>query len=389
MKILLPLLFAFTVCGMASCGENKGVPSTGKTGGTEKVTAAEWGARADSGSRALLRSFWDPEMYYFWTNNHGNKEFQYWPQAHALDVLVDAYERSNDDFYREYFDLWFSGVWQLNNSRHHKGWYNNFFDDMEWIALALLRTYKITGEEKYKEATLELWEYIKEGWNDHAGGGIAWERYDHIWSKNACSNGPASILASRLYREFDNEEDKEWALKIYEWEYRKLYHSTTGAVDDNINGNTGQITDWKFSYNQGTFVGAAVELYGITGEQRYLNNAIFAADYTLTELINKEKNILRKVGDGDGGLFNGIFIRYFTKLIQVEDLEEATRKRYLQFMQHNAETLWTKGKSKEHLFSPDWSQSPDPGYETGLTEHTSGCMLLEAMSVLQAVEELE
>jgi predicted alpha-1,6-mannanase (GH76 family) len=346
----------------------------------ETPAAIDWNTAADSSSRALIHSFWDGADHYFRTNNHGSTDFQYWPQAHALDVLIDAYERSKSDFYKAYFGQWFDGVWKKNGNR----WYNNFFDDMEWIALALLRTYKATGEAKYKEATLELWRYIQEGWNDYAGGGIAWERDNNLWSKNACSNGPACILAARLYRETGDETCKEWALKIYEWEKSTLFNSATGAVFDNINGRSGEKnTSWIFTYNQGTFIGSAVELHQITGEKTYLDDAVLAANYTTATLVNNA--ILKDEGSGDGGLFKGIFIRYFTALIRQEGLDKAIKKQYIQFLQNNAETLWTKGTNKSSvLFGANWRNKP--GSETGLTEQISGCMLIEAMNMLPQVE---
>lgn len=100
---------------------------------------------------------------------------------------------------------------------------NDYYDDMEWNALAILRAYQATGDDKYKAAALEIWEFIKQGWNDNAGGGISWVEGQE-YSKNACSNGPACILAARLYQEFGDDEDKEWALKIYDWE--KVHYST-------------------------------------------------------------------------------------------------------------------------------------------------------------------
>jgi len=120
----------------------------------------------------LINSFWNSTGNYFNTDNSGNITFQYWPNAHALDVLVDAYLRTNDATYRSYFDKWFTGVKAYNGNT----WYSDYYDDMEWNALALLRAYKATNDTKYKDAALELWEYIKQGWNDNAGGGITWKK---------------------------------------------------------------------------------------------------------------------------------------------------------------------------------------------------------------------
>jgi predicted alpha-1,6-mannanase (GH76 family) len=370
-RIISFFFFIFVACTFIACDEGETPPPI-----VTETVSIDWDAAADSSSRALVNSFWDGTEHYFWTNNFDNKSFQYWPQAHALDVLIDAYERSGSNFYKTYFDSWLSGVKKHNGNR----WYNSFFDDMEWIALASLRAYKATNETKYKDAALELWEYIKEGWNDYAGGGIAWERNNNLWSKNACSNGPACILAARLYQETGSETDKEWALKIYEWEKNTLFNSSSGAVYDNIDGRSGEKnTSWIFTYNQGTFIGSAVELHKITGEKMYLNDAVLAANYTTTVLVNNA--ILKDEGGGDGGLFKGIFIRYFTELIQQERLDNAAKKRYIQFLQYNAETLWTQGTNKERvLFGTNWRNKP--GSQTGLTEQVSGCMLIEAAAKL-------
>ena len=79
-------------------------------------------------------------------------------------------------------------------------WPNDFYDDMEWLALAWLRAYNATGEEKYKEAALVLWEDIKTGWNEEQGGGIAW-RKPQLNYKDTPANAPAVILAARLYKQ--------------------------------------------------------------------------------------------------------------------------------------------------------------------------------------------
>lgn len=334
----------------------------------------DWTLAANSSSRALINQFWNVNGKYFNTNNSGDNSFQYWPQAHALDVLIDAYERTNDQSYRNYFDEWFEGVKIKNGNT----WKNDYYDDMEWNALAILRAYDVTKDEKFKNAALQIWEYIKEGWNDNAGGGITWKK-GMEYSKNACSNGPACILAARLYQKFGDESNKEWALKIYNWEKSTLFNANNGIVYDNINSETGKIQEWIFTYNEGTFIGSAVELFKIFNEKAYLNDAVLAADYTISSLV--DNSILKSEGTGDGGLFKGIFIRYFTQLIQQDRLDAIAKKRYLQFIKHNAETLWNEGTYKPStLFGPNWRVSPGP--TTGLTEQLSGCMLMEAAALL-------
>lgn len=368
-----PLLFSlFYSLGCLACADDK-LPSV-----TNQEYRINWNVAADSSSSALIHLFWNADEHYFNYNNLGLKDFHYWPQAHALDVMVDAYLRTRDNLYKTTINDWYEGVKRKNGNT----FFNIFYDDMEWNALAMLRAYQATGDEKFKTAALEVWEDIKTGWNENAGGGIAWKK-DQPYSKNACSNGPASILASRLYQLFGNESDKEWALKIYEWEKETLFNPTNGAVYDNIDSRTGYIQKkWIFTYNQGTFLGAALELYKITGEKGYLNDAMKAADYTLTNLVDSSDGLLKDEGNGDGGLFKGIFIRYFTQLILNPDISKADRTRYVAFIKFNAETLWRYGTDKQRLlFGTYWKTKP--GDVTDLPTQLSGCMLIEAAALLE------
>ena len=351
---------------LGTCG-NSEIPKP------QEDESIDWNSAANNSSKALANSFWNTGDKYFNYGSDGKLDFHYWPQAHALDVLVDAYQRTNDVFYKNYFDQWLEGVKVKNRNT----FYNEYYDDMEWIALALLRTYQATKDTKYKDIALEVWGYIKVGWNDNAGGGVTWKRGQE-WSKNACSNGPASILAARLYREFGDEDNKQWALKIYNWEKATLFNNATGEVYDNINSETGRINQRVFTYNTGTFIGAAVELYKILGDKTYLNDAILAADYTISTLV--DESILKSEGTGDGGLFKGIFVRYFTELIHQDQLDATAQKRYIQFLKYNAETLWNNGTTKPlYFFGPNWRATP--GAVTGLTEQLSGCMLIEAAAL--------
>lgn len=367
-------IFFLAICSImfVSCGKGD---DGGNGNEDETEYTIDWNAAADSTIRSLISNFWNASGNYFNYDSNGNTAFHYWPQGHALDVMVDAYVRNSSSELLTYFNQWYDGVKAKNGG----SFWNEFYDDMEWNALALLRCYQATKDDKFKEAALQIWEWIKEGWNDNAGGGISWKRGQE-YSKNACSNGPACILAARLYREFGDESNKEWALKIYNWEKETLFDASTGKVYDNINSNTGVIQkDWIFTYNEGTFIGSAVELYKIFNEKAYLNDAVKASDYTISVLVSN--SILKDEGSGDGGLFKGIFVRYFVDLIQQDRLDAGAKKRYIQFIKANAETLWRTGTNKQLvLFGTNWTNAPVSS--TGLTEQLSGSMLIEGTALL-------
>ena len=344
----------------------------------------DWNAAADSATTTLIAHFWDTNKHYFvydadqFENAPTNN---YWPQAHAMDVVIDAYLRTGDKKYSDLFGLWFEGIKAQNYSNPGKNYRNDFYDDSEWIALTMLRLYETTKEQKYLDVAKDLMVWIETGWNDLGGGGIAWERTSHQSSKNACSNGPAAILAARLYQQTKDKTYLEWAEKIYEWEKNNLFNQASGAVYDGMNGETGEVNTLSLSYNQGTFLGAAHELYKISGDATYLNDARKAALYGITNSgnIDVSNNILRDEGTGDGALFKGIFMRYFTLFILDKDLDPTFANKFTTFLNSNANMLWRQGVNKtDVLFGSSWA-TPALG-TTQLTAQISGCTMIEAKS---------
>lgn len=119
-----------------------------------------WEAAADSSSVTIINRFWNETGNYFNYESDGYDEtFHYWPQAHAMDVLIDAYIRTHDAKYKDCFDKWYAGI----NSKNGGSYWNNFYDDMEWIALTMIRLYEVTDEAKYLDTAKQLWNWIKEG----------------------------------------------------------------------------------------------------------------------------------------------------------------------------------------------------------------------------------
>lgn len=375
------LLFSLGIVLITSCSKDyddgRGNPPPDEPGGKGEIN---WVKAADSSTTVLLLNFWNASGMYF-NEKNTNSNFHYWPQAHALDVITDAYNRTGSSTYKTYMDNWFIGVKNKNGG----SFLNEYYDDMEWNALAMLRAFHATGDNKYLEATSLVWEDIKTGWNTIMGGGIAW-RKSQLYYKNTPANAPAAILAARLYQQKKQPEDLEWAEKIYKYVKDSLYNAATGWVYDGINSNNDGVrnTVWKFTYNQGTFIGAALELYEITNNISYLNDAVKAADFTLSDnvLTNFSDNLLKDEGGGDGGLFKAVFVRYFTLLIQTDGLLSANRTRYINFLKHNAETLWTKGTDKNYLLYGSYWKNP-PGATTDLTIQLSGATLIEAMAALE------
>ncbi|WP_270089071.1 glycoside hydrolase family 76 protein [Sphingobacterium sp. SYP-B4668] len=341
-----------------------------------------WNDLAERSQLSLFKEFWSQDLY-FNQNNDGHKGFNYWWNAHGVDLLVDGYLRTKDPMYIKNLDLLLSGVYKKNGNTM----WNTFYDDMEWMGIAALNAYGATGDVRYKDLAVQLWNWIKVGWSDVKGGGIAWASGSKD-SKNACSNAPAIILVARLYQLDKNPEYLEWTHRIYNWMEKYLIDNSRGVVWDAY-GNFNE--DNLYTYNQGTFIGAALELYKITKDVKYKNTAIRTANYVINDRIKfSVDGVLKEMGGGtgDGGLFKGIFIRYFTDLIIYGDLDIYTKRVYIDYLKTNGASLWTKGTMlPDVLFSPHWREKPK-NRVTDSSVHMSGAMLFEMLDLLDRKELL-
>ena len=373
------------------------------------MSAQSWDKVADGMAQSLLSKFWGAsfeghsDRYYFnYESDMANMGTgHYWPQAHAMDVLVDAYMRTGDEVYKELFPLWWDGMPRFNfacDLNPEDRWWNVFVDDMEWIALAQIRMWECTGEKKYIDKARQTYDrWIWSTWGPENEwpwfGGITWKT-DVAKSKNACSNGPAALLAARFcrfYNEAGFNDGKsqmaylQEAVKIYAWEKHYLFDNKTGAVYDNIAADGKVDRRGLYTYNSGTFIGAAHELYLLTGDRQYLDDAVLAAKYVMKHMTSH--GTLCDDTYGDGGLFHGIFFRYFVKLINEEALDVKVRKEFSEYLTSLAETMVQHGLNHNTmLYGGSWKKAPTDDQPVCLTAHLTGCMLVEAMCILKPIE---
>ncbi len=198
-----------------------------------------WVAAADSSSTAFVNRYWNTTYHCF--NNTFDGEvgwYDYWPEAHALDVVVDAYLRTNEDKYKQLISDWYEGVKAKNGTDNN--WRNSYYDDMGWHALAHLRAFEATADTRYEESARNLWYWITEGWTDLDGGGIQWRvgTDAESISKGIPANGPACVVAARRAQKYPDEivngyTDLEWAKRIYEWMKYNRTVLSTGRVYEN------------------------------------------------------------------------------------------------------------------------------------------------------------
>ncbi|WP_421893296.1 glycoside hydrolase family 76 protein [Marinoscillum sp.] len=338
-----------------------------------------WAATADSMQEATINVYLTSEGT-FRENNQGNESFHYWRNAHMVDVLVDGYLRSGEQEYITRAKALLLGIKSKNNGQYP----NDFIDDMAWLAIACTRAYEVSDEVVFLDASKLLWEEILRYWSDVYGGGITW-KINTPNLKNAVSNAPVAILSLRLYAIENDTKYLDWAKDIYAWQKNNLVDPNTGLVWDHIDLIEGEPVvkkEWIFTYNIGTWIGAATELYQVTGEQSYLNDAVKTANSMMTSPQLTTEGMLRDEGQGDGGLFKGILVRYFTRFIELPALNEDRREDYIEFLRFNGETLYEDGIARPSMLcGPNWRSAPSGTVD--FSTQLSGIMLIEAMARLE------
>ncbi|MGW4590707.1 glycoside hydrolase family 76 protein [Amycolatopsis thermoflava] len=284
--------------------------------------------------------------------------WNYWWQAHLLDCLTDAQLRDPTPARAAAIDRFVSSM----RLRNRGSWRNDYYDDLAWLGLALQRTGRDVG--------FFLGE-LRSGWTTEGGGGIWWRRGDRF--KNAPSNGPAAILFARA-------GDVERARELLDWMEKTLVDPDTGLVWDGLRVDSGDLVQEIYTYCQGVFLGACLEMSELDQAARTIRAV--AANCA-------PGGVLRGQGGGDGGLFAGILARYLALAVhRLPPGPEPDAARDLVLA--SAEAAWT-GAADAYggpLFSPEWSEpAPTPPLPKDhpardLSVQLGAWMLLEAAATL-------
>lgn len=319
-------------------------------------------------------------IYYTHTPDSG---FDFWWNANGLDALTEGYIRTRSETYKSRMKTLLHGIRDT-----HGRYTNDYYDDMEWLTLASIKAYKATGDGEYLDVANLIWTDILTGRSPQYLNAITWNKDCHPSCKNAISNSPAAYAAAQLYRISGDAQKLQYAKEIHAFVKGKLVAPNGGvydgweAVPNVVNTNPG----WVFSYNVGMYLAASLELYQITSDQTYLNDAVKAAEYVLTERTVDGVIYTNEGGQGDGGLFKGIFLRSFANLAREGALPIETRKRYADIIKYNAQILLKRGMRSDNLVGPVWNSLPASNTVLEYSTQLSGIMLLEAaVSVDQVV----
>ncbi|MFE6863207.1 glycoside hydrolase family 76 protein [Nocardia sp. NPDC057668] len=330
---------------------------TSRTGRNTESSAALWAERADLAESAIvarhLRPLWAIPGTTLgvvgWPATKRERAFMfwhYWWQAHLIDCAVDAANRAPTPTRRRRI----STIAQGMRTRNLTGWTNNYYDDMAWLAIALERAERTQGITEVRGGLLALEKDLYTGFEPQFGA-VPWRRGSDYF--NAPANGPVGIAMARLGRYTRAQE-------ISDWLDHTLRDKDSGLIVDGIHLPSGEIETPTYSYCQGVVLGLETELAVHTGEPRHVDRAVRLLAAIEEHLV--AGGVVAGDGGGDGGLFNGILIRYLALMALMlpgeEQAQVNARRGAAAIVCRSAVAAWENRLDVDGnpLFGADWRQ---------------------------------
>lgn len=317
---------------------------------------AERHLRADRAIESLLVHYWrGADGYFSAAHPHAGGLTGYWTFAQAFDAVLDGVERTSGRR--------FSGtVETLYLAQDARGWRRNYFDDESWMALALIRASDQFGDPRYLSRARQLLDgIIADAWDTQSCvvAGNYWDRA-HTQKATAANAGPV-IAAIRLSERTGETRYFDFARQLYDAWRAAMVDPTTYAVTDHVDCRTGQRVYYRFTYNEGLMIGAAVELYRVTQDPAFLEDARGMAGY-LAEFETQPGATGPVLFDGtsarctgDCAQFKGIGYRYLMALLAADPGNDRVQA----ILDASARSIWDVARDPARdLFGTDWIAAP-------------------------------
>ena len=289
----------------------------------------------------------------------GNHPQSEWGDALAIVVAEDRYQYTHAQGDRDLVIALLNSLAYYNAPGSLFGnWQTDGWDDnLAWMVNAFLRGYQLTGETTFLTQAETGWNNgYKQGWDTTVAGGGIWENTDKQ-SKCALSNDPFVFEGVALYQITKDASYLTKAESIYGWVRSALFNSSSAANNlgqpGQVNGcvsNTGALQGLSDDvYNSGSFLKAATDLYRVTGNQTYYNNALLAANH-----IVSEGPVLHSTAEAPGSQW----AYWFTRGLSDFATEASLWPQYQPWLLENANAAWRE-RSSLNITWNNWSGPTD------------------------------
>lgn len=275
----------------------------------------------------------------------------WWNSANALTAVLDYQLATGDRSY----DWIIANTYDKNLDAQGGNFTNDFIDDTGWWALAWIRAYDLTGEQRYLETAKFDADYMWASRDDICGGGVVWninQRY-----KNAVTNELFIKVAASLHNRIPGDtEYLDQATANLAWFEASGMINDENMINDGLDGttceNNGQTT---WTYNQGIILGAYAELHQATGDPSYLSRARTLADASSRSDVINPRGVLTEPCEAngcgaDGPTFKGVYVR------NLGELSAALRGRpYQMYLERQADTAYAKDRNRFDQYGVHWA----------------------------------
>ncbi|MDQ6647206.1 MAG: glycoside hydrolase family 76 protein, partial [Pseudomonadota bacterium] len=327
------------------------------------ASAHQFGHRTD-GSTAVARSrvaadvlmnSYDPDKAWFPSS--------WWNSAVALQTVGDYMQRTGDRRYLGQLNNTFekdksvfpAGV--LSGDPLLGNFTSRAIDDSEWWGLTWLQAYDLTGDRKYLDMAVTIANYVHGYWDTSTCGGGVWWNAERTY-KNAITNGLWIRLTAELHNRMGG--DKVWLARSREawaWFQGSGMINANGLVNDGLTNTCTNNGQNVWSYNQGLAIGAGLELWRATRDpsilatvRRLADAAIAPGGLVANGILTESCDALDQTCDDNGKQFKGIFMRYWT------DLVDTTHDRhYAAFLDQQADSIWKNDRDAADRLGTRWS----------------------------------
>jgi len=277
----------------------------------------------------------------------------FWKEAEMIETVEDYHSLTRDPAYERLALALCRGVigrygsnWlYLPSVTGHGRIGQRANDDVMWMVIAFARAAAMSGDKTYLDAAAQNFDGVyARAWSTALGGGLWWRTAGDRPGKNTTTNAPAVIAAVELFKATGESRYRAAAEAIYTWLRANLYDPRSGRVFDSVVPNGAgavSVNRVQFTYNQGSFIGAAALLYGVTREKPFYGDALHALSYTQAHLT--QGGILQNdstQADQDSGGFKGIFARWALTFTRDNSIS-----RFDSWFRLNADTAWSERNS--------------------------------------------